>query len=450
MKPGKLQELFGNDILQEAARLVPTAKRRLVQFSKMGTDAFDAMSARERSAALAEVEAACDEIAAEARRLEAPANEPITSKTEFRSENKMERTIKTGPAQDRSYVGMFYPERRDVKLDAGGFKTQEEFLTVVESGRWDERLSRASMLEGEPAAGGFAVPEEFARQWLDTALPEEVIRPNATVWPMASKTRTVPGWDSSDHSDATLFGGFALQWLAEEGTGTKQTGKLRKITLTAHKGAIFCDISNELRDDGMGFEAQLENALRSSLSFGLDYYFINGTGAGQPKGLQNDVALVQVSKETGQESGSIYYENLAKMWARLYPAGRKRCVWLANSDAIPQLMQVSVALGTAGELIPIFKESSGNYSIFGRPVLFSECMPSVGSENDILLVDLSQYSIGMRKEISLDRSNIPGWTQDLMSYRVIVRVDGQGTWNAPITPVNGSTLSWLAGLEARA
>jgi len=34
-------------------------------------------------------------------------------------------------------------------------------------------------------------------------------------------------------------------------------------------------------------------------------------------------------------------------------------------------------------------------------------------------------------------------------YRVIVRVDGQGTWDKPITPKNGATLSWAVALEAR-
>jgi len=40
----------------------------------------------------------------------------------------------------------------------------------------------------------------------------------------------------------------------------------------------------------------------------------------------------------------------------------------------------------------------------------------------------------MRKEIALDRSNVPGWMEDMTDYRVIVRVDGQGTWDKPITP----------------
>jgi len=55
-------------------------------------------------------------------------------------------------------------------------------------------------------------------------------------------------------------------------------------------------------------------------------------------------------------------------------------------------------------------------------------MPRIGAKGDLILADLSQYAIGMRKEIALDRSNVPGWMEDMTDYRVIVRVDGQGTW----------------------
>jgi HK97 family phage major capsid protein len=85
----------------------------------------------------------------------------------------------------------------------------------------------------------------------------------------------------------------------------------------------------------------------------------------------------------------------------------------------------------------------------GRPVIFTPNLPVLGAGSDILFVDLSQYSIGLRKDLRLEKSNIPGWTQDLMSYRVIARFDGMGTWSAAITPRNGDSLSWCVALGAR-
>jgi len=73
----------------------------------------------------------------------------------------------------------------------------------------------------------------------------------------------------------------------------------------------------------------------------------------------------------------------------------------------------------------------------------------LGSVGDIILVDLSQYAIGMRREIFMDKSNAPGWLQDLQDYRTLVRVDGQGTWPDVFTPANGPTQGWAVTLAAR-
>lgn len=337
-----------------------------------------------------------------------------------------------GPVHDRSYVGMFN-QGRELVVD------EEEV-----------KRFRAQMVEGVSSSGGFAVPDPLAAKWLDDSLPDEIIRPLATVWPMTSATRKVPGWDGPDQSGGEYFGGFEMQMLAETGTGTKQTGKLRLIQLTAWKGAIFVDISNELKEDGQGFESQLEMAIKKSMGLGMDYHFIQGTGAGQAIGILNADSLISVTKESGQNADTIVMENIVKMFARMYPAGRSKAVWLANETCIPELMTLSFDVGTGGSHYNVFSERDGKFRLLGRPIYFTPFMPPVGDANDISFVDLSQYAIGIRRDMRLEKSNIPGWTQDLMSYRVLVRFDGMPTWETYITPRNGDTLSWCVGLGERA
>jgi len=241
-----------------------------------------------------------------------------------------------------------------------------------------------------------------------------------------------------------------MEFIAEEGPGTKQTGKLRMIELNAKKGGIFVDISNELREDGQGFEAQLDRAIRTSIGYGFDEYFINGSGAGQPLGIRNDPAKITIAKESGQAKDTIDYLSLTKMFSRMYPAGRSRAIWLVNDTAIPQLLSLSLSIGLAGSAIPVMTKGVNGFEILTRPVIFTSHMPTLGDADDIMFVDLSQYAIGIRRGVTLEKSNIPGWTNDLMSYRALVRFDGQGTWNKAITPKNGATLSWVVGLAERA
>jgi HK97 family phage major capsid protein len=337
-----------------------------------------------------------------------------------------------GPAVNRTWAGMFN----------GGRKFEVDEAAI--------REFRATMTSGVPSSGGFSVPDPLAAQWLDDSIESEIIRPRATVWPMESATRKVAGWDAANQTGGSLFGGFAMEFIGEAGEGALQTGKLRAIELAAKKGAIFVDISSELRDDGQGFEAQLDRAMRTSIGYGMDQHFIGGTGAGQPLGIRNDPAKISIAKEAGQVADTLLYENLVKMFSRQYPAGRQRAVWLANDTTIPQLLSLSIAIGTSGSHVPVMTESNGQFKILGRPVIFTSHMPTLGDADDIMFVDLSQYAIGMRRDLRVEKSNIPGWRYDLMSYRALLRFDGQGTWNQAITPKNGLSLSWCVGLAERA
>lgn len=355
-------------------------------------------------------------------------------KPELDEGEKQDRSIlnsEGGPAMDRSYAGMFN-QGCEIEVDEDEIKR-----------------FRAQMIEGILSAGGASVPDPLSAKWLDDSLPNEVIRPLATVWPMTSSSRKIPGWDGADQS-SNYFGGFDLEFLAETGTGSKQTGTLRLIQLTAHKGGIFCDISSELDEDGQGFPSQLETAIKKSLGLGMDYYFLQGSGAGQPLGILNDNAIISCAKEAGQAADTITFQNVCDMFARMYPAGRGKAVWIANETCIPKLLTgMTVDIGTAGSWVNVFKESNGKFSLLGRPVIFSPNLPVVGDANDIIFVDLSQYAIGIRRDMKLEKSNIPSWTQDLVSYRILVRFDGMGTWQSAMTPKNGDTLSWAVGLAER-
>jgi HK97 family phage major capsid protein len=335
-----------------------------------------------------------------------------------------------GPATNRTFAGMFNQGRK---------------LEINED---EIRAFRASMIEGVPSSGGFSVPEPLSATWLDDSIETEIIRSRATVWPMESPSRRVPGWDAADQTGGVLFGGFGMEFLGEEKEGTKQTGKLRAIELTAKKAAIFVDISNELREDGQGFEAQLDRAMRTSIGYGMDEYFINGVGGGQPLGLRSDPAKITITAESGQHL-TVVWENLCKMFARMYPAGRQRAVWLANDTLVPSLLSLSVAIGLSGSYVPAMTRGTNGFELLGRPILFTSHLPVLGSADDLMFADLTQYCIGIRRGLQLERSNIPGWTKDLMSYRALLRFDAQGMWNAPITPKNGNSLSWCVSLGVR-
>ena len=365
----------------------------------------------------------------------------------------------------RKYADLFGTPRGD-----SGFSSFDEFMALVHSGRSDPRLvgvsengvSRISaaasgMTEGIPSQGGFLVPEQFSAELLDAALESEIVRPRARVYPMTTSARKIGGWDAMDSSGGAPFGGFDIQWLGEGGSATTKKAKTRLLQLTANKAGLFTMASNELIEDGMTLEEMLGSALVHSVAWGLDYNFLQGDGAGKPLGLLHSPSLVVVSKEAGpQPADTIVYENVVKMMARMHPACFPNSVWVANSTCIPQLLTMSVKIknvagveNVGGSVVPVLTESNGQFRMLTRPVIFTEKLPVLGDKGDLILVDWSQYAIGLRREVSVEKSQHVGWQTDESGYRAIMRVDGQSRWSKPFTPKAGDTLSWAVCLETR-
>lgn len=349
------------------------------------------------------------------------------------------------PGEVRNYAAMFPQDR----LDRGGFRNLQNFMSTVFEGRHDPRLIQAATVfrEGAGGDGGFLVPTQFLSDFMDASLESEIVRPRATVVPMASNAVEAPFWSYEDRS--TGIAGFTSVWTAEGATMTPQLGSVSQVSMRASKLSVFTKATNELVMDAPTFERGLSAALTNAVSFELDVAFMSGTGAGQPKGVLNDDALITVGKESGQTADTIVYANLINMFARMHPAGLPRSVWVANATALPQLLSLSLPIGDGGTHIPILRETGDGFSLLTRPLLISEKVPVVGDAGDIGLYDFSQYLTGFRQYATVAVSNEKYFDTDEKAFRVTLRSDGRGGWTGPATPRNGSTLSWAVTLAAR-
>jgi HK97 family phage major capsid protein len=310
-----------------------------------------------------------------------------------------------------------------------------EFLTALFSGRHDPRLQlqAATMTSGDNPMG-IVVPDQMAGAWLDSGLASELVRPRAQVWPMTSATRTVPAWDLSDRS-AGAIAGLTMVWMQEGVDQTPQVAKPRAIKLAAKIGAIFCEASNPLVADGLDFSAQLGTVMSLATAYGMDKAFLFGSGLGSPLGIFNSSARIAVTRLA---AGLIQYDDLTAMFARMVPSSVTKAAWVAHPSTIPQLTSLSVSIGAGGALIPVMTSADGSFNILTRPVIFSELAKPLGTPGDIGLFDFGEYVVGLRKNVSIDTSNAPGWNRDALSFRVIVRVDGQPAAAGPITPDNAA------------
>jgi HK97 family phage major capsid protein len=358
--------------------------------------------------------------------------------TSQKMEEYMKTTFGTSGTQNKTYRGMFGKDN----LSSDGFESLGEFLKTIHDGRADNRLITkvpSGLNEGIPSEGGFLVPSEYTAQLLDQSLENEIIRPRAQVYPMAGKTKQIPGVEISSHA-SSLFGGVIGYW-ADEGNTVPQTKPgFRLVELVAKKLMMLSTATNELlQDSAINFEQVLGGMLSKAIGWYLDDAFLSGHGGGRPLGLLNCPSTIEVAAETGQTSGTICYENCINMLARLHPGCYKNSIWIANLTTLPQLAMLYMAIGTAGVPVKVLQEETGKFTLIGKEVLFTEKTPTLGTKGDLILADLSQYAIGLREGLRIEKSNAPGFTTDESTWRTVARVDGQGLWDKPLTLKDGVT-----------
>jgi len=305
-----------------------------------------------------------------------------------------------------------------------------------------------------PADGGFLIPETLRSNLLQVALEQAVVRPRAQVIPMETLRVPIPMIDSTSNV-SSVFGGVICYWTEEAAALVESQASFGRVTLDAKKLTGYAEIPNELLADAPAFTSFFDDVFPRALAWYEDIGFMNGTGAGEPRGFVNCPAAVAVAAQAGQPSATIVWENIVAMYARMLPTALQNAVWIASIDTFPQLATMALSVGTGGSAVWLGNlQQPGSavppVSILGRPVIFTEKTPALGSLGDINFVDLSYYLIGDRQMMQSTSSPHFKFASDKTVFRIISRVDGQPWLQSPIQPHNGAgSLSPFVSLAAR-
>jgi HK97 family phage major capsid protein len=314
---------------------------------------------------------------------------------------------------------------------------------------WVKKTS-GYMEGGDLSQGGYSIPSPLSNVILERALERSIVRPRATLQPMTSRTLAIPSDVDSNHAAGVLFGGVTIYRPGELGQKTPTNPKMGKVNLQLHTLAGLVYVSDELLEDsGIAMEAYLIRKFSQAIAFYEDNDFLNGTGANMALGAFNpgNPSLITVDAVGGQGAGTIIAENIADMWARLYPDGQSNAAFLANINTFRQLFSMGIAVGAGG--VPVWMPANNvadkpYSSLMGRPLIFTEKMQSLGTAGDIGLADFSQYLVGDRNggAPQVASSIHIKFDFDETAFRFVLRYDGQPSWLSTLTPLNGTeTLS---------
>ena len=331
-----------------------------------------------------------------------------------------------------------------------GFTRLGEFLKAVvmherTRGRnSDPRLQAAAsgMSEAVPSDGGFLVQKDFSAELIMRVYQTGQIASRVRRIPIGPNANGVKinGIDEDSRADGSRWGGVLAYWVNEADAFTGSKPKFRQIELQLQKLIALCYSTDELLNDAAALETVISQAFAEEMMFKVEDAIMNGTGAGQPLGLLNSGAVVQVAKDAADTTATISTLDVLNMWQRLWARSRQNAAWFINQDVESKLYPLTLGTGTAVQLLYTPPGENGNQygMLLGRPVIPSEHQATLGTPGDIVLADLSQYLLIDKGAPRQDYSIHVRFLNDEGVFRFVYRVDGQPAWKKVLTPKNGT------------
>ena len=322
--------------------------------------------------------------------------------------------------------------------------------------RLDSFKAISGMGETVPEDGGYLVQTDFASELLRLTHETGLLTSRVRRVPVGANANglNINAVAETSRATGSRWGGVQVYWREEAGTVTAKAPTFRRMKLQLNSLMGLCYATDELLADATALGSVIQQAFSEEFGFALDDAIVRGSGNGQPMGIMNSNAYVSVAKESGQAADTVVWENVLKMWSRLWSRSRNNAAWFIHQDVLPQLAQMSVPVGTGG--VPVYLPATGAagsmYStLFGRPVIEIEQADTVGDQGDIMLLDLSQYLMIDKGGLDAAQSIHVRFIYGENTFRFVLRTDGQPVWNSPLTLFNSSTtVAPFVLLDARA
>ncbi len=292
---------------------------------------------------------------------------------------------------------------------------------------------------GVPSDGGWLVQQDFTDGIVTKMWDEGDVLSRVNKTPIGEgKNGLIRNvLDEKSRADGGRYGGVRVYRVAEAATVEASRPKLRRQQILLEKLMGIYYATEEILEDASALAVEAERGFRSELLFVSENEVFRGSGSGQALGFLSSPAKVTVAKEGSQTGGTIVVANVAKMLARLPARSYRTAVWYYNPACLPQL--VTMTIGQQPVFVPAGNVAGAPFgTLFGLPIMPSEYCEALGTEGDIVLADLAQYTAIDKGEGNWQSSIHVRFLYDETAFKLTYRFNGQPDWEESVTPFKGS------------
>lgn len=325
----------------------------------------------------------------------------------------------------------------------GGFASLGEQLVAVRkaaSGVIDSRLTKAAT-ETDPSTGGFLVQTDFVNDvWTRVYDNSEILkRVRRLTITTGANSLKYPAVAESSRANGSRYGGVVSYWQPENQTITPSMPAFRMMTFDLKRVSCLLQASDEIMQDTGLFTNIATRAFSDELQFRVEDAMFEGPGGDIPQGFTNCPAVV-VQAQDASQTALLTMSNIVNMLAHTFP-NADRYVWLCNQDVLPAIYQLSLTVGSGFPMYIGMGEAANapKSSLFGLPLIPVEYCSTLGTQNDLVLVNLDEYLLVDKSGPDASWNPYIYWDMNMQGFKMTWRVDGQPLWATPLTPFKGAT-----------
>ncbi len=261
---------------------------------------------------------------------------------------------------------------------------------------------------GGSSNGIVLIPEQYASSILTELGKNVTMRKFATV----VKTN---GTFNLPISGATP----TFAWIDEAGTYPAPDLSFTNKTLEAFKAGAIITVSEELlNDESFNLESHLREQAVEGLMLAEGEAFIAGDGNKKPKGISKDITLIQ----SVSSMDVITLADIENLYLAVPSKARMSGSWIISDKLYKAIFRMKDATGNY-----ILRDGANGLpsTIMGRPFEIDDTMLAGAQEPLAIFGKLSDYHIGDRGELGIQRLVEKYADEGLIGFRFYKRTDGK-------------------------
>jgi HK97 family phage major capsid protein len=302
-------------------------------------------------------------------------------------------------------------------------------------------------------SGGYLMPEAFYDKLMEVATPMSIVRPRATVIPLAAESIKIPSLDQTTAQAAgspPYYGGVVLTWTGESVSIPETDPAFRSVTITLNELTGYCPVGRTLlQKSAISLEPLIYRLFGGAAAFAEDYAFLRGNGIGKPFGIITSVAGIKGPRiQTGDRGSStaISFANATDVWVRVLGESQQRGIWLISKAAEAAVLKMT---GTANSVFfptgvytpqtDVMNAGPSGVMLYMRPVVVTAKLPGLDVDGDFNFFDFSNYIIADGGPPEVASSDDYLFRTNERAFRIVWRVGGTPWMNNAITLEDATT-----------